>query len=147
MDVLCTDKTGTLTEDRVVLMRHCNVAGRESEEVLLEGYLISHFQTGLKNLLDRAILESPDFHGKDAVEKYKKLDELPFDFTRRMMSVLVENPEGKVILLTKGAPEEVFLHSSQFELDGKVAPMDPAQMAGLKEEYESLSNDRLEERR
>src|ERR1022692_2522795 len=141
MDVLCTDKTGTLTEDRVVLMRHCNVAGRESEDVLLEGYLISHFQTGLKNLLDRAILESPDFHGKEAVEKYKKLDELPFDFTRRMMSVLVENPEGKVILLTKGAPEEVFLHSSQFELDGKEAPMDPAQMAGLKEEYESLSDD------
>ena len=77
MDVLCTDKTGTLTEDRVVLMRHCNVAGRESDDVLLDGYLISYFQTGLKNLLDRAILESPDFHGKAVVEKYKKLDENP----------------------------------------------------------------------
>ncbi len=64
MDVLCTDKTGTLTEDRVVLQRHCNVAGRETEEVLLDGYLISYFQTGLKNLLDRAILDSPDFHGQ-----------------------------------------------------------------------------------
>ena len=64
MDVLCTDKTGTLTEDRVVLMRHCNVAGRESDDVLLDGYLISYFQTGLKNLLDRAILDSSDFHGK-----------------------------------------------------------------------------------
>ncbi|MDQ2950200.1 MAG: HAD-IC family P-type ATPase, partial [Acidobacteriota bacterium] len=74
MDVLCTDKTGTLTEDRVVLMRHCNVAGRETDDVLLDGYLISHFQTGLKNLLDRAILESTDFHGKAIVEKYKKLD-------------------------------------------------------------------------
>ncbi len=62
--MLCTDKTGTLTEDRVVLQRHCNVAGEESEEVLLDGYLISHFQTGLKNLLDRAILDSPDFHDK-----------------------------------------------------------------------------------
>ena len=62
MDVLCTDKTGTLTEDRVVLQRHCNVAGRETDEVLLDGYLISNFQTGLKNLLDRAILDSPDFH-------------------------------------------------------------------------------------
>ena len=89
MDVLCTDKTGTLTEDRVVLMRHCNVAGRETEEVLLDGYLISYFQTGLKNLLDRAILDSSDFHGQAVVEKYKKLDEIPFDFTRRMMSVLV----------------------------------------------------------
>ena len=77
MDILCTDKTGTLTEDRVVLMRHCNVAGREDDYVLLFGYLISNFQTGLKNLLDRAILESADFHGKALVEKYKKLDETP----------------------------------------------------------------------
>jgi Mg2+-importing ATPase len=141
MDVLCTDKTGTLTEDRVVLMRHCDVAGRESEEVLLYGYLISHFQTGLKNLLDRAILDSPDFKAMAAIEKYKKLDEIPFDFTRRMMSVLVEDPAGKAILLTKGAPEEVFLHSSQSELDGKLLPMDPQRMVGLKEQYESLSND------
>ncbi len=141
MDMLCTDKTGTLTEDRVVLMRHCNVAGQESEEVLLDGYLISYFQTGLKNLLDRAILDSTDFHAKATIEKYKKLDEIPFDFTRRMMSVLVENPEGQAILLTKGAPEEIFAHCSQFELDGKLSPMDPKLMVGLKEEYESLSND------
>jgi Mg2+-importing ATPase len=141
MDVLCTDKTGTLTEDRVVLQRHCNVAGRETDEVLLDGYLISHFQTGLKNLLDRAILDSPDFHGQAIVEKYKKLDEIPFDFTRRMMSVLVENPEGKAILLTKGAPEEVFHQCSHFELDGKLSPMDPKLIVGLQQEYESLSND------
>src|ERR1035437_969283 len=141
MDVLCTDKTGTLTEDRVVLMRHCNVAGRESEDVLLEGYLISYFQTGLKNLLDRAILDTPHFHGKTILEKYKKLDEIPFDFTRRMMSVLVQDPEGKAILLTKGAPEEVFRHCTQFELDGKLSAMDPDHMAGLKEEYDNLSND------
>jgi Mg2+-importing ATPase len=141
MDVLCTDKTGTLTEDRVVLMRHCNVAGRESDDVLLDGYLISYFQTGLKNLLDRAILNSSDFHAKAVVEKYKKLDEIPFDFTRRMMSVLVESPEGKAILLTKGAPEEVFLHCSQFELDGKLSTMDADQVARLKQEYDSLSND------
>jgi Mg2+-importing ATPase len=141
MDVLCTDKTGTLTEDRVVLMRHCNVAGRESDDVLLDGYLISYFQTGLKNLLDRAILDSTDFHGKAIVEKYKKLDEIPFDFTRRMMSVLVEDSEGKSILLTKGAPEEVFLHCAQFELDGKLSAMDPDHAAGLKQEYDNLSND------
>jgi P-type Mg2+ transporter len=141
MDVLCTDKTGTLTEDRVVLMRHCNVAGRETDDVLLDRYLISYFQTGLKNLLDRAILDSPDFHEKTAVDKYKKLDELPFDFTRRMMSVLVENPAGKAILLTKGAPEEVFLRCSHFELDGKLSPMEPERMVGLKQEYDSLSID------
>lgn len=141
MDVLCTDKTGTLTEDRVVLQRHCNVAGRESDEVLLNGYLISYFQTGLKNLLDRAILDSSDFHEQALVARYKKLDEIPFDFTRRMMSVLVENPEGQAILLTKGAPEEVFHHCSHFELDGEVSPMDPNLIVGLQEEYESLSND------
>ncbi len=141
MDILCTDKTGTLTEDRVVLQRHCNVAGRETEEVLMDGYLISYFQTGLKNLLDRAILDSADFHGQEIVKKYKKLDEIPFDFTRRMMSVLVEDPEGKAILLTKGAPEEVFQHCSRFELDGKLSPMDPALIVGLKEQYASLSSD------
>jgi Mg2+-importing ATPase len=141
MDVLCTDKTGTLTEDRVVLMRHCDVAGRETDDVLLHGYLISYFQTGLKNLLDRAILESTDFHAKAAVEKYRKLDELPFDFTRRMMSVLVQNPEGKALLLTKGAPEEVFLRCSQFELDGKLSAMDPDRIVELKREYDGLSDD------
>src|ERR1700737_4987819 len=122
-------------------MRHCNVAGRESDDVLLDGYLISYFQTGLKNLLDRAILESPDFHGKAVVEKYKKLDEIPFDFTRRMMSVLVQDAEGKAILLTKGAPEEVFHHCSHFELAGKLSAIAPDLMVGLKQEYDSLSND------
>jgi Mg2+-importing ATPase len=141
MDVLCTDKTGTLTEDRVVLTRHCNVAGRETDEVLLDGYLISYFQTGLKNLLDRAILDSADFRGKAVVEEYQKLDELPFDFTRRMMSVLVQDPDGKVILLTKGAPEEVFLRCSQFELEGKLSAMDPDRILGLKQQYDALSND------
>ena len=142
MDVLCTDKTGTLTEDRVVLMRHCDVAGHESDEILLDGYLISYFQTGLKNLLDRAILDSSDFHEKAVVDKYKKLDEIPFDFTRRMMSVLVESPEGKSILLTKGAPEEVFLRCSHFELDGTLSKMDAEQVfEELKQEYDSLSDD------
>ena len=141
MDILCTDKTGTLTEDRVVLMRHCDVAGNESDEVLLDGYLISHFQTGLKNLLDRAILESPHFHAQNMVEKYKKLDEIPFDFTRRMMSVLVENPAGEAILLTKGAPEEVFQQCSHFEMEGNVSPLDANLIVELKDEYESLSND------
>jgi Mg2+-importing ATPase len=141
MDVLCTDKTGTLTEDRVVLQRHCNVAGRETDEVLLDGYIISHFQTGLKNLLDTAILNSSDFHQQALIEKYKKLDEIPFDFTRRMMSVMVETPEGKAVLLTKGAPEEIFHQCSQFELDGKLSPMDSGLMKGLRDEYASLSND------
>ncbi len=83
-------------------MRHCDVSGRESDLVLLDGYLISYFQTGLRNLLDRAILDSTDFHARETVEKYRKLDELPFDFNRRMMSVLVRDPQGRAVLLTKG---------------------------------------------
>ena len=141
MDVLCTDKTGTLTEDRVVLQRHCDVSGQESDEVLLDGFIISTFQTGLKNLLDRAILDCTDFHQQNIVASCRKLDEIPFDFTRRMMSVLMEDPNGRAILLTKGAPEEVFHQCSHFELDGKLSPMDPALMVGLKAEYDSLSND------
>jgi len=137
MDVLCTDKTGTLTEDRVVLQRHCDVSGEESEDVFLDGYLISYFQTGLKNLLDRAILD----HKQVSIANYTKLDEIPFDFTRRMMSVLVQDPQGKAILLTKGAPEAVFHQCSHFELDGKLSPMDPTLIVELKDEYESLSND------
>ena len=90
-------------------MRHCDVTGQESDDVLLNGYLISHFQTGLKNLLDRAILDSPDFHGTAVVDKYKKLDEIPFDFTRRMMSVLVEDSEGKKILLTRELRRRFFI--------------------------------------
>lgn len=141
MDLLCTDKTGTLTEDRVVLMRHCDLAGRESDAVLLHGYLISYFQTGLKNLLDRAILESPDFHAKGAIAGYKKLDELPFDFTRRMMSVLVAAPAGHALLLTKGAPEEIFLRCSHFELDGQLTAMNPECLSAFRQEYDRLSND------
>jgi Mg2+-importing ATPase len=141
MDLLCTDKTGTLTGDRVVLQRHCNIAGRETDEVLLDGYLISYFQTGLKNLLDKAILQSSDFHQQSLIEKFKKLDEIPFDFTRRMMSVLVQTPEGKAVLLTKGAPEETFNQCSHYELDGKVSPMDTSRMKALNGEYARLSAD------
>ena len=124
-------------------MRHCNVAGCETDGVLLNGYLISYFQTGLRNLLDRAILDSNDLHAKAAVEKFKKLDEIPFNFTRRIMSVPVEEAEGKAVLLANGAPEEIFLRCSQFELDGKLSPMTPDQMVGLKQEYDDLSNDGL----
>src|SRR6202171_1804869 len=102
---------------------------------------MSYFTTGLKNLLRRAILDSPHFYATALLDKDKKVDESPFDFTRRMMSVLVQDAEGKAILLTKGAPEEVFHHCSHFELDGKLSAMDPDLMVGLKREYDRLSND------
>ena len=141
MDVLCTDKTGTLTMDHVILERHCDVVREESYSVLSDAFLISHFQTGLRNVLDRAILDHKDVHGQVQVERYKKLDELPFDFSRRMMSVVVESDKDGIELLCKGAPEAVFARCKTFELNDEILPMDQLLIEDLKEEYQSLSAD------
>ncbi|HWZ14304.1 MAG TPA: magnesium-translocating P-type ATPase [Mucilaginibacter sp.] len=108
MDILCTDKTGTLTMDKIVLERHLNVYGVEDNEVMKWAYLNSFHQTGLKNLLDVAVLEHVDIHAclKEG-ESYKKIDEIPFDFQRRRMSVILEGPDHKHLLICKGAVEEV----------------------------------------
>jgi Mg2+-importing ATPase len=141
MDVLCTDKTGTLTLDRVLLMRHCDVVCEESAAVLLDAYRISHFQTGLKNLLDRAILDYGQLHEHAQIDEHEKVDEIPFDFARRMMSVVVRMPGGACRILTKGAPEAVFERCTQFELDGEISPMNACIIDDLREEYERLSAD------
>ena len=108
MDILCTDKTGTLTMDKIVLERHLNVFGMEDNEVMKWAYLNSYHQTGLKNLLDTAVLEHVDLHNclKEG-EAYKKVDEIPFDFQRRRMSVILEDNDHKHLLICKGAVEEV----------------------------------------
>ncbi len=141
MDVLCTDKTGTLTMDHVILEIHCDVFKNQSDPVLQDAYLISHFQTGLKNVLDRAVLEHPDARACLDVEKYRKADEIPFDFSRRMMSVIVETPESEYLMLTKGAPEAVFSRCSQFESEGEFFPMEPILIGDLIQEYNDLSSD------
>ena len=141
MDVLCTDKTGTLTLDRVILERHCDVVRNEDEGVLVLAYLNSHFQTGLKNVLDRAILQFKEIHEKSAVPDYKKVDEMPFDFSRKRMSVVVETPDGIYRLICKGATEAVFERCNRFELEGKVYPVDPLLIADLKEYCDDLSAD------
>ena len=108
MDVLCTDKTGTLTMDKIVLERHLNVYGTEDTEVMKWAYLNSYHQTGLKNLLDVAVLEHVDIHACLRVgESYKKIDEIPFDFQRRRMSVILEENDHRHLLICKGAVEEV----------------------------------------
>ncbi len=140
MDVLCTDKTGTLTLDHVILERHCDVVGENSRRVITDAYLISHFQTGLKNVLDRAILDHNDLRDHITTNNYQKLDELPFDFSRRMMSVVVEGKDG-IELLCKGAPEAVFPRCKTFELDGDLLPIDQLLIEDLKEEYLRLSAD------
>lgn len=108
MDILCTDKTGTLTLDKIVLERHLNVEGVEDDEVLKWGYLNSYHQTGLKNLLDVAILDHVEVKDYLKVEEqYKKVDEIPFDFQRRRMSVILEQANHKHLLICKGAVEEI----------------------------------------
>ena len=139
MHILCTDKTGTLTMDRVILEQHCNVALETDDDVLLLAYLNSSYQTGLKNLLDRAILDHADLKGRMPLPGYCKVDELPFDFVRRIMSVIVQTPAGKHQLVAKGAPEAIFPRCTQFEFDGKQCPMDHLLIEDLKEEYEELS--------
>src|SRR5271170_1989024 len=141
MDVLCTDKTGTLTIDHVILEIHCDVFKNESEEVLRDAYLVSHFQTGLKNVLDRAVLKYSELHRELGVEKITKVDEIPFDFSRRMMSVVVESPDGQRQLLTKGAPESVFKKCTSFESAGEIFPMEPILVGNLIEQVNSLSED------
>lgn len=108
MDILCTDKTGTLTQDRIVLERYMNVDGEQDDRVLRHAFFNSYFQTGLKNLMDKAILAHCDEFGLENTEKkYEKIDEIPFDFSRRRMSVVVAGNEGKKQIITKGAIEEM----------------------------------------
>jgi len=118
MDVLCTDKTGTLTEGRIVLEQHVDVLGHPSDRVLHYGYLNSFHHTGLKNLLDEAILDHEELEERlKAKERYRKIDEIPFDFVRRRMSVIVEDASGTNTLICKGAVEEVLglCHTADFE--------------------------------
>jgi Mg2+-importing ATPase len=141
MDVLCMDKTGTLTMDHVILELHCDVFKNDSEAVMHDAYLISHFQTGLKNILDRAVLNHKEVHELLSVDRHKKVDEIPFDFSRRMMSVVVESPDGQRQLLTKGAPEAVFKRCTHFESEGEVFPMEPILAGDLVEQVNDLSED------
>ncbi len=126
MDVLCTDKTGTITEGRIVLEKHLDVRGRDSERVLHYGYMNSYYQTGLKNLMDVAILDHRNLNDELQVdENYVKIDELPFDFQRRRMSVIVQNRENQHILICKGAVEEIMRLSSHVEIEGQVLEVLP----------------------
>ena len=129
IDILCTDKTGTLTQDKVVLEYHLNVNGEDDLRVLRHAYLNSYFQTGYKNLMDVAIIqkteeeEADDLQLVDLSEHYVKVDEIPFDFARRRLTTVVQNRDGKTQMVTKGAVEEMLSICSFAECDGKVRPM------------------------
>ncbi|MDR0248674.1 MAG: magnesium-translocating P-type ATPase [Oscillospiraceae bacterium] len=124
MDVLCTDKTGTITQDRVILQYHLDIHGNDDIRVLRHAFLNSYFQTGLKNLMDISIIEkSQEQESYEQWQKFTKLDEIPFDFHRRRMSVVVADEGGKTQLITKGAIEEMLSISSYVEYKGKVEPL------------------------
>ena len=142
MDILCTDKTGTLTQDRIILKRHIDIEGRESEPVLHYAFLNSHFQSGLRNLLDKAVLAhaelDPMLHGDDG---YTKVDEIPFDFDRRRLSVVLARNDGKHLLICKGAVEEIFAVCTHYCLDGEVGRLDPTHFEEAKQQTVALNAD------
>ncbi len=138
MDVFCTDKTGTLTEARIHLERHMDPLGRESDRVLNLAYFNSFFETGLKSPLDDAILE----HQEIDVTGWRKIDEVPFDFERRRVSVLLENGATR-LLVVKGAPEDILRLSVSYEADGEadLRPLDEAALGSVKAQFEGLSKE------
>jgi P-type Mg2+ transporter len=135
MDVLCADKTGTLTENRVTLILHVDFDGKENEKVFIYSVLNSRYQTGLRNALDEAILRFRDTN----TDQYKRIDEIPFDFIRRRLSVVVEE-KGVTTLVTKGAPEEIAEVISQYELNGEVHEITADVRERIGQKYRDLSS-------
>ena len=147
MDVLCTDKTGTLTQDRVVLERYIDVEGRASDEVLRDAYLNSYYQTGLKSLLDKTVLDHAQQLGYgQAVFGDEKVDEIPFDFNRRRMSVVVSIREASRVthhLICKGALEEMLSVCTHLREAGQRAPLDDARRARIRKVADDLQQEGL----
>nr|WP_101698614.1 magnesium-translocating P-type ATPase [Clostridium minihomine] len=144
MDVLCTDKTGTLTEDKIVLEKYMNLHGEDDDRVLRHAYLNSYFQTGLKNLIDLAIINRAVQTSLEPVlDSYSRVDEIPFDFSRRRMSVVLADKNGKRQLITKGAVEEILAISSFVEMNGRVLPMDEETRRAALDVYEKHNADGL----
>ena len=144
MDILCTDKTGTLTEDKIVLEKYLNVEGKEDKRILKHAFLNSYFQTGLKNLMDLAIINRAEKEEMAFLEgDYIKEDEIPFDFTRKRMSVVLKDQNGKRQLITKGAVEEILSICSFIELNGKVEKISKELIENARKIYEDNNNDGL----
>ena len=146
IDILCTDKTGTLTQDKVALEYHLNVSGEEDTRVLRHAYLNSYFQTGYKNLMDLAIIhkteeeeaENPQL--TDLSEHYIKIDEIPFDFKRRRLTTVVQDKSGKTQMVTKGAVEEMLSICSFAEYAGSVRPLSEELCNQIRETVDSLND-------
>ncbi len=149
IDILCTDKTGTITQNRVVLEYNLNVNGDDDIRVLRHAFLNSYFQTGLRNLMDQSIIEyTEDMIEEDETpellrihDRYHKIDEIPFDFERRRLSVVVEDQNGKRQMVTKGAVEEMLEISSFAEINGEVVPLTDEVRSQVLETVKDLNDD------
>ena len=147
MDILCTDKTGTLTQDKVALQYHMDVTGKEDGRVLQHAYLNSFFQTGYKNLMDLAIIERAQLEWEEEknlkilAETYVKEDEIPFDFSRRRLSVLVREKGGKVLMVTKGAVEEMMAVCAHVEYEGERRALTEEICTDISKKAEDLNDD------
>ena len=137
MNILCTDKTGTLTQDKIILERFVDVSNRPSEDVLRYAYMNSYYQTGLRNLLDRAILSHTDL---DVELSCRKVDELPFDFERKRMSVIIDYEDTRV-LICKGAVEDINRAADRYQIDDDIFPLFDVVRNDILEEYERLSTE------
>ncbi|MDG9855183.1 magnesium-translocating P-type ATPase [Pseudomonas nitroreducens] len=144
MDILCTDKTGTLTQDRIVLERHTDAFGQVQDRVLQLAFLNSHYQTGLKNLLDVAVLEHVELrHALKVDSRFRKLDEIPFDFARRRMSVVVSEREDNHLLICKGALEEVLAVCESVETAEGIEPLTGARLDSIRAVADELNQEGL----
>jgi P-type Mg2+ transporter len=136
MDILCTDKTGTLTIDQIVLVKHCDPQGLENEEILKYAFINSSLQTGMNNLLDKAVIKHQSFD----LSHFKKIDEIPYDFMRKIMSVVIK-ADDRTELIAKGAPEEIFKRCQSYEDQGQAREMNQERLAGLNKIYNDFSRD------
>ncbi len=144
MDILCTDKTGTLTEDEIILERYMDVTGKEDSRVLRHAFLNSYYQTGLKNLIDIAIINRAEKERMGVLkEKYLRVDEIPFEFSRRRLSVVLKDDNGKRQLITKGAVDEMLSICAYIEKDGQVLPMSEEAKAEAYKVYEKYNKEGL----
>ncbi|SCB87330.1 Mg2+-importing ATPase [Kosakonia oryzendophytica] len=144
MDILCTDKTGTLTQDKIVLENHTDISGKSSERVLHSAWLNSHYQTGLKNLLDTAVLEGVDADAAQTLAAgWRKVDEIPFDFERRRMSVVVAQQADVHQLICKGALAEILSVCSQVRFNGEIFPLDETMLRRIERVTSTLNRQGL----
>jgi len=138
MDILCTDKTGTLTQDKITVIKHVDVFGNDAPEVFQAAYVNGYLETGIKNLLDQAILSYKTLDISD----YKKIEEIPYDFNRRRSSIIYEK-DGRLTMVTKGAPEEIFKISSHYATPNGAESLTPTRLQEIQQLYDTLSSEGL----